>query len=934
MKPRTQKAIALLIGSPAAVVMIASIGLLITGYVSACYRAPLDTQRIEVLEQAVSEDAARTPELTAELERQTETSLSQSASNQQRARLLIVAAILFLACAKWLIALDGRRPPELARIMTQHRLGTPRVQKSCCEPRVIAHAGRPLEPCDGPEIDLTFTDDAIAQNGRNREAVIPILQAIQSHYRYLPDAALARICEQTHITAAQITSVSSFYKRFRRSPMGRHVVRVCRGTACHVAGAEIITDEIRRQLGIDPGDDTDPAQQFTIEEVACLGCCTLAPVVQVDGVTHGHLTADAVPELLGEALAATGNGKDAQGNHRTIVTGEGHQACGEFRIGLGSCCVAGGSGKVYEALEQAVAATGAGVTVKRVGCVGMCHQTPLVEAVFPGRAPVLYPGVSPEDARTIVQWHVQPVGFKRRITRTVSTLFDVMRHDGIRRDNRCHAIEVRDPPVAEFLGPQKHIATEHCGHLDPTDLDEYLRHDGFIALEQCLKDLSPQEIIGEIQRSGLRGRGGAGYPTGRKWSKVRDASGEEKYIVCNGDEGDPGAFMDRMLMESFPYRIIEGAAIAAYSVGASEGCFYVRQEYPLAVRRLRQALRECEERGFLGEHILGTDTSLRLRVIEGAGAFVCGEETALLASLEGDRGSPTLRPPYPAERGLRGKPTLVGNVETYANVPWILRHGADAFAAMGTATSKGTKVFALAGKIKRGGLIEVPMGVTIREVVEEIGGGIKGDRAFKAVQIGGPSGGCVPAMLADTPVDYEALSEVGAMMGSGGLVVLDESDCVVDIARYMLSFTQDQSCGKCTHCRIGTRRMLDILDRLCEGRGTERDLQTLEQLSHMVRHGSLCGLGRTAPNPVLTTLRYFRDEYEAHLHGRCPAGRCKALIRYRVTDACVGCTLCAQHCGAEAIRYAPYEKHEINDEKCTRCDICRLKCPEDAITVE
>jgi NADH-quinone oxidoreductase subunit F len=388
-----------------------------------------------------------------------------------------------------------------------------------------------------------------------------------------------------------------------------------------------------------------------------------------------------------------------------------------------------------------------------------------------------------------------------------------------------------------------------------------------------------------------------------------------------------------MLLESFPFRILEGAAIAAVAVGAHDVIFYIRQEYPLAVERVRAAIRMCEERGWLGERLMDHDYPLRVSVKEGAGAFVCGEETALIASLEGHRGMPRLRPPFPAQSGLLGKPTLINNVETLAAVSWILRHGPEAYAAYGTAGSKGTKVFALAGKVQRGGLIEVPMGTTIRQIVEEIGGGARPGHVFKAVQIGGPSGGCVPARLADTPVDYDSLREVGAIMGSGGLVVLDDSDCMVDIARYFLQFTQNQSCGKCTFCRVGTRRMLDILERICAGKGHEKDLDELEHLSRWVSQGSLCGLGKTAPNPVFTTLRYFRDEYAAHLQGRCPAGRCRDLISYRVSGQCTGCTLCAQHCPVGAIPMTPYEKHEINLELCTRCDSCRQVCPSDAVEV-
>lgn len=391
--------------------------------------------------------------------------------------------------------------------------------------------------------------------------------------------------------------------------------------------------------------------------------------------------------------------------------------------------------------------------------------------------------------------------------------------------------------------------------------------------------------------------------------------------------------MDRMLLESFPYRIIEGMAIAAHAIGATEGIFYIRAEYPLAVQRIRAAIDQCRERGLVGDRIMGSDFSFHPVVKEGAGAFICGEETALIRSLEGRRGTPRLRPPYPAEDGLWHHPTLINNVETLAMVPWIVRHGAEAFASMGTGSSKGTKVFALAGKVRRGGLIEVPMGVTLRQIVDDIGGGVLEGRRLKAIQVGGPSGGCVPAALADTPVDYEALTHVGAIMGSGGLVVLDDTDCMVDMARYFLRFTQDQSCGKCTFCRVGTKRLLEILDRFCNGHARRDDLDLLEDLSVSVSAGSLCGLGKTAPNPVLSTLKYFRDEYEAHLEGRCPAGRCQSLIMYRVTDSCIGCTLCAQHCPVDAIPLTPYRRHVIDIDRCTACDTCRHVCPEGAIEI-
>ncbi|MBI4564004.1 MAG: 4Fe-4S binding protein [Planctomycetes bacterium] len=434
--------------------------------------------------------------------------------------------------------------------------------------------------------------------------------------------------------------------------------------------------------------------------------------------------------------------------------------------------------------------------------------------------------------------------------------------------------------------------------------------------------------------SGLRGRGGAGFPTGKKWAAVRTAPGRDKVVVMNGDEGDPGAFMDRMILESHPYRVLEGLTIAAFALGARSGVLYIRAEYPLAIERMRAAMARMKTKNLLGENILGTEFSLDVRIVEGGGAFVCGEETALLASVEGVRGMPRVRPPFPAERGLWGRPTLINNVETYACVPWILRHGAAAFAALGTRRSKGMKVFSLVGKVLRGGLVEVPMGTTLREVVERIGGGVAPGRVFKAVQIGGPSGGCIPAALADTPIDYESLAEAGAMMGSGGLVVLDDSDCMVDMALYFLRFTQEESCGKCPPCRIGTKRLREILERLCAGRGGLADLVRLEDLSQQVKEASLCGLGKTAPNPVLTTLRYFRDEYEAHAAGRCPAKKCAALVRYSISDACMGCTICAQRCPAGAIEMRPYEQHAIDSSACVRCGTCREVCPVAAVHLE
>ena len=776
---------------------------------------------------------------------------------------------------------------------------------------------------DMSEIDLTYVDEVIARCGGGPEQAIPILQALQEHYRYLPAEAMRRVCETTRITPAGLAGVAGFYGQFRQKPVGKHIIRICHGTACHVKGASRVHDALRRALDLRDGQDTDGQGRFTLEKVACLGCCTLAPVVQIDNVTYGHLTPSTAAGVLDDFLAlrkhpaAVGAAEEFSGG-----------AAGEIRIGLGSCCVARGSEQVLGALEKAVRETGRRVAVKQVGCVGMCHQTPLVEVVEADGRSFLYARLTAEDAGDVVRRHFSARGL-RKLHACVSTALEKVLTDEAWQPTQRLELDPRRQAVADFLSPQKHVATESCGQVDPLDIDDAIRRGGFEALRQA-QSLSPREIIRRIGASGLRGRGGAGYHTALKWAAVHAAPGRPKYVIINADEGDPGAFMDRMILESYPYRVIEGVAIAARAVEANEAIFYIRAEYSLAVRRVNAALDVCRRRGVLGA---GSPGALDIRVMEGAGAFVCGEETALIASLEGRRGTPRLRPPYPSQAGLHGRPTLVNNVETYALVPWIIRRGPEEFAAMGTASSKGTKVFALAGKVARGGLIEVPMGVSLRQIVMEIGGGVAGGKAFKAAQVGGPSGGCVPAALADVPVDYEALAAAGAIMGSGGLIVLDEDDCMVEMARYFLRFTQDQSCGRCTFCRIGTRRMLDILERLCAGQAHSGDVEQLEALAGQVRAGSLCGLGKTAPNPVLSTLRHFRDEYEAHAQGRCPAGRCTALIHYTITDECIGCTLCAQNCPVAAIAPTPYEKHSIDNATCVRCGVCKTVCPAKAVVI-
>ena len=765
--------------------------------------------------------------------------------------------------------------------------------------------------------------------GTEKRSVIPILQAIQEKYNFLPEDALRTVSNLSDISLEQILGVASFYSQFRLEPVGEHMVKVCVGTACHVKGSALVYDALRREMKLDKGVNTDSAGRFTLEKVNCLGCCTLAPVVQIDNITYGHVASDKVGDII----------KDFERNRHTkgksqVRSVDGKKIDGEIRIGLGSCCVASGSDDIRQAVEETVQQRGLNVSLKHVGCVGMCHQVPLVEIVPEQKDPTLYAKVSPDSVKSIIDQHFSPPGLLKRLkNKLTDTIESIQNDDGWEGIERYH-LDVREKQVSSFLGNQVPIATEFRGIINPLDIDEYIYREGFTAMGNVFRNFSPDELIKAVKRSGIRGRGGACFPTGEKWERVAGQENSTKYIICNGDEGDPGAFMDRMLLESYPYRIIEGMLIAAFAVGATEGYFYIRAEYPLAVSRIRQALQVCRDKGYLGRDIMKSGFSIDLHLFEGAGAFVCGEETALISSIEGNRGFPRLRPPYPAEKGLWGHPTLVNNAETYAQIAYIIRNGAEKYNAIGSTDCRGTKVFALAGKIARGGLIEVPMGTTIRKIVEEIGGGVAGGLAFKAVQIGGPSGGCIPASMADIPVDLGSLSQAGAMIGSGGMVVLDEKDCMVDIAMYFLSFTQKESCGKCTFCRIGTRRMLDILERLCSGRGETGDLEKLEELAGLTKKGSLCGLGRTAPNPVLTTLRYFRDEYEAHLEGRCPAGKCQDLITYSINDECIGCTLCSQSCPADAIPFIPHEKHEIQQDKCIKCDSCRQVCPVQAVNIQ
>ena len=583
----------------------------------------------------------------------------------------------------------------------------------------------------------------------------------------------------------------------------------------------------------------------------------------------------------------------------------------------GTGCTSSRSPEIAAEFERCITAEGLEKEVKviRTGCFGLCERGPIV-VIYPEGA--FYSRVRVEDVSEIVSEHI----LKGRMVERL-----LYKEPG--EEGAVHSLS-----DTRFSKKQVRIALRNCGVIDPENIDEYIACDGYQALATCLTEKTPEEVIQILTDSGLRGRGGAGFPTGTKWKFAAASEGPVKYVCCNADEGDPGAFMDRSVLEGDPHSVIEAMAIAGYAIGAHQGYIYVRAEYPIAVRRLTVAIKQAKEYGLIGDDIFGTGFSFDLEIRLGAGAFVCGEETALMTSIEGHRGEPRPRPPFPAVKGLFAKPTILNNVETFANIPWIINNGAEKFAAMGTEKSKGTKVFALGGKITNTGLVEIPMGTTLREVIEDIGGGVPNGKKFKAAQTGGPSGGCLPASLIDTPLDYESMAAVGSIIGSGGLIVMDEDNCMVDIAKFFLKFTMDESCGKCSPCRIGTKRMYEILEKITEGSGTPEDIDTLEELAAHIKANALCGLGQTAPNPILSTIRHFRDEYMAHVvDKRCPAGVCKNLLRYVIDpEKCRGCTACARACPAGAITGTLKEPHEIDMEKCLKCGTCMDTCKFGAIT--
>ncbi len=821
-----------------------------------------------------------------------------------------------------------------------------------------------------PELAEVFSRFKTGQ----REYLIPILQETQKVYGYLSRQAMLEIAHFVNLPASKVYGVATFYNQFRLTPLGENVIMICTGTACHVRGSDQVLRAFEAELGIKAGHNTKD-NRFTLETVACLGSCSIAPVVTINGTFHGKLTPKDVPALVkainDQADQKSSAGKKVQHGvdfatlfprRDSILTqppAYDELASGKLAerlavelldrnptkpviyVGLGTCGLASGGMKIWDQLTALIAEGKLDATLKKTGCIGYCEREVMVDIKKPGKPRVSFANVTPEKMTQIVESYLQRDELPTELVLGISESYP----EGPSFEVPKEWAKVSLFKQLPYFEKQQRIVLKNCGTFDPDSIDEYIAKGGYQALAKAIKTMTPRQVVDEVLKSGLRGRGGGGFPTGKKWEFAFDQKADQKYIVMNADEGDPGAFMDRSVLEGDPHKVIEGIAIGGYAIGATRGYIYVRAEYPLAVERLNLAIREAERLNLLGTNILGSGVDFHLKLKMGAGAFVCGEETALLASIEGKRGMPRPRPPFPAVSGAFGKPTVINNVETYANVPEIIVRGGKWFASIGTEKSKGTKVFALTGKVNCSGLIEVPMGITLREIIFNLGNGIQNGKAFKSAQIGGPSGGCLPKQCLDTPIDYDSLIAAGAMMGSGGLVVMDETTCMVDIARYFLNFTRSESCGKCIPCREGIARLQEMLDKIVKAPEEESGNMTLERFKaiidlkktcELIRDTAACGLGNTAPNPILSTLNYFRDEYDAHIfERRCPSGKCKSLLKFKINvPACKGCGLCKKKCPNAAIVGDIKHPHYIIAEKCVRCGVCQEVCPFKAVEVE
>lgn len=742
--------------------------------------------------------------------------------------------------------------------------------------------------------------------------LLPELIRLQRRDRYLAPDALSELSRQLEIPVNRIISVASFYQAFRFKPCGKHQIKVCIGAACYVKGAEKLYDAFAEYLELAPGEDTSADGLFTLSKVACLGCCMLAVAVQIDRHIFGHVTPDDIPRILEEFLRMS----SAEETSATKAVTGGTEA--EIRVCRCSSCRAAGSDRIFEALTRACRDERLPVTVKEVGCHGMSYRAPIVSVVC-ADAVYHYDRVKETDVHALLNNHFKPTGGIRRISWESKRFLD--------RFYSRHACSCSASTPMDTLVNATRLVTRNSGVASPESIDDYRKGGGLLAFEKA-RNLTPEAIIALLKQVKLRGRGGGGFPTAEKWRLAYEAPGDRKVVICNADEGDPGAFMDRMLLESYPYRVLEGILIAARVIQAECAIIYIREEYAQAITVLERVIGQLREHGLFSV----LSPTFEILLFRGAGAFVCGEETALLESIEGRRGIPRQRPPFPVEHGLNGLPTLMNNVETFACVPMILADDGVAFTAIGTEQSHGTKAFALAGKVKQGGLIEVPIGITVGEIVETFGGGAEEGHTIKAVMIGGPSGGCIAKRNFDLPVDYESLRQSGAMMGSGGLIVIDERDCLVDLSLYFLQFLRDESCGKCVLCREGVLQLCEWVESLTKSGPKPPDiLDRIETLARQIQQGSLCALGRTAPNMVLSALHEFRQEFEAHLQGYCPAGKCPELTEFEITADCIGCTKCAQVCAADAITCEILEQAHIDPSKCVKCGVCRSVCPEKAI---